>query len=147
MKFNKATNVDARFLFELRNLDSNRIQFRNSDKVEWESHKQWLIKFLKNKKNRMYIFSVNSEKIGMFRVDESGDVGISLLDEFKGKGYGSEMIKIGSSCYLEDFPGAEIFAEIKKENTASSKAFIKAGYRLTESLNPDYILMSYGDGK
>ncbi|TDP53101.1 RimJ/RimL family protein N-acetyltransferase [Bacteriovorax stolpii] len=147
MDCHKATAADARFLFELRNLDSNRIQFRNPDKVEWESHEPWVARFLKNERNRMYVFSVNNEKIGMFRVDESGDVSVSLLDEFKGKGYGSEMIKIGSSFYLKDFPEAKLFAEIKKENAASSKAFMKAGYKLTESLNSDYILLDYAGEK
>lgn len=143
MECHKATVADARFLFELRNLDSNRNQFRNSDRVEWQSHESWMARFLKNERNRMYVFSVKNEKIGMFRVDESGDVSVSLLNEFKGKGYGSEMIKIGSSSYLRDFPEAKLFAEIKKENVASSKAFMKAGYKLIESINSDYILLDY----
>ena len=147
MKFHEATLADARFLFDLRNLDSNRSQFRNTEKVEWNSHEPWLQRFLSNKRNRVYVFSINSEKIGMFRIDESGDVSVSLLDEFKGQGYGSEMIKKGSSLYVQEFPNAKLFAEIKKENAASTKAFIKAGYKLSESLIKDYILLDYAGEK
>ncbi len=143
MEFHTADLSDAKFLFELRNLDSNRMQFRNPDKVAWESHLPWIEKFLSNHRNRMYVFSLKSEKIGMFRVDESGDVSVSLMDEFKGRGFGSEIIRQGSDQYLHDFPEALLVAEIKVENAASVKAFEKAGYKLVERKNTDYILLNY----
>ena len=48
---------------------------------------------------------------------------------YLGKGFGSEAIKLSTELFYRERPEAEeVVAEIFEENTASKKAFQKAGY-------------------
>lgn len=138
----KASQSDLPFLFQLRNLKSNRIFFRNSSEVSWEEHVGWFSRFSSNPENVIYIFSNGDEFIGQFRIDSDGDVSVSLKDESKGKGFGSEIIKLGSDEYLKQVKRKILKAEIKKENISSIKSFLKAGY-LMDTENDEYLQLIY----
>ncbi len=57
-------------------------------------------------------------------------VTIHVKEEFRGKGIGTKLL-IDVSCILsKKFKNILIYAYIKKENIASKKSFLKAGYEI-----------------
>jgi len=131
-----ATAEDAKFLFDLRNLSSNRLMFNDMSVLEWESHVKWLDKRLTDKNFHLYIGLKDGKEFGQFRVDTQQDVGVSLTDEFKGMGLGSELIIRATELY-RTISQEKLVAIVKAENIASRKAFLKAGYVFKENFVKD----------
>lgn len=125
---------DARFLFDLRNQESNRKMFKDTSLVQWEDHVSWLTRKLKEEFFVIYIGFKDERPVGQFRIDANGDVSVSLSDEFKGQGLGTVLIKEGSLLYRSQNP-KELVAIVKEENQGSSKVFEKAGYFYKETFN------------
>ena len=61
------------------------------------------------------------------RVDGLAEFSVNISPKRHGKGFGSEAIRLGSDHAYTDW-GVPIMAWIRKDNTASVKAFEKAGY-------------------
>lgn len=124
---------DAKFLFELRNQESNRMMFKDTNLVKWEDHIDWLSRKLKNEHFVIYICTYMGAEVGQFRVDQSGDVSVSLDSTYRNLGLGALLIKKGSEAYKEKNP-IKLYAIVKEENVGSFRAFEKAGYALLEVL-------------
>lgn len=124
---------DSVFLFELRNEESTRMMSNDTNLVQWGDHLMWLTDKLSRSDFKLYVaLDDEKNKIGQFRIDQDGVVGISLSDKYKNKGHGWQIIKIASEKVINIFP-KELIAEIKIENIASEKSFKKAGYLYKES--------------
>ncbi len=92
--------------------------------------KSWFKKKIEDKSSIFFIVELNDVPVGLVRFDienESATIGVSIDKEYRGKGLGGEIIKIGIQSYFKenDFP---ILASIKKENLASVRSFEKAGF-------------------
>lgn len=132
-----ATKDDARFLFELRNQANNRLMSKNISELRWEDHLNWFTKRLERSDVHIFIAENEShQKIGQFRIDPDFKVSVSISDEFKALGYGTELIKVGSLEFRKHSKEI-LIAEIKDQNPASLKSFEKAGYRKKESFIED----------
>jgi predicted acetyltransferase len=80
--------------------------------------------------------------IGEFRIrhyltdalrEGAGHIGYSISKEFRGKGYGSEGLKLTIKIAKEIVPEEEIYLRVNKDNVASQKVMIKNGaYRAGE---------------
>lgn len=80
--------------------------------------------------------------IGEFRIrhhltdalrEGAGHIGYSISKEFRGKGYGSEGLKLTIEFAKEIVPEDEIYLRVNKDNAASQKVMIKNGaYRAGE---------------
>ena len=73
------------------------------------------------------------ERVGQIRFDKQGEgkveVSVTVDPEKHGRGYGSEIVKIGSQRYFNEEPGIKIIrAEIRPENKSSLRIFEKSGY-------------------
>ena len=88
------------------------------------------------------------QRIALLRfrqIDQTSvDISINIAPEYRGKGFGSEIVTLGIK-HLRSNTGVEtILAEIKSEHTASKKIFLKSGFCylktidkiLPESKNP-----------
>jgi RimJ/RimL family protein N-acetyltransferase len=73
-------------------------------------------------------------QIGQVRLDFTNHVGIIdyyVDSQFRGKGFGSEMLKLLPDQLIKDeFVFSELIGKVKNSNVASEKAFLKAGYQL-----------------
>lgn len=126
---------DSVFLFELRNEESTRMMSNDTKLVQWQDHVAWLADKLSNNDFKIYIaLDDENNKIGQFRIDQYGVVGVSLCDKYKNKGHGWKIIKMASEKAI-NFSPKELVAEIKIENIASEKSFKKAGYQYKENFN------------
>lgn len=131
--FRPATQKDSKFLFELRNDPSVRKKSATTHEIKWEEHDAWLTKSLKMPDRHLFIIKLGEKEIGQIRFDKETDsntaeVSIALYSEHRGKGIGSQVLKEGCNFAFTKFKYDTLSARIKKENTASIKAFEKNGF-------------------
>lgn len=55
-------------------------------------------------------------------------IGVAILPTFRGKGLASQAIKTFAGMFQLISPGIQLLAYIKPDNTASRRAFAKAGF-------------------
>lgn len=145
LKFRKAEKSDCKIYFDWTNDKSVREQSFNSDEVLFENHEKWFLNKIEDKSCFMLIFqNNNNENIGQVRVQKTENnraiIGVSVANEFRGKGYASKIIEIASQNFLNQNIGFEISAYIKVENIGSKKAFEKANFQFKEELNYENFL-------
>lgn len=132
--FRKAVRKDAELLLQWRNDTVVMDLSFNQHIINLDEHKLWLEKVFKDPFRHLYII-LNSEKkaIGTVRFDEEGEgaeINITLTEEFRGKGYGSQAIWQASRFFLASHPQInQIIARIKEANEASIRSFAKAGFK------------------
>ena len=66
---------------------------------------------------------------------ENAIVSVNIAPEKRGKGYGSNVIKMGSQALFNATNVEVVNAYVKPDNTASKNAFIKAGYVLCDTVS------------
>tara|TARA_B100000242_G_scaffold93974_1_gene64068 strand:- start:619 stop:1236 length:618 start_codon:yes stop_codon:yes gene_type:complete len=137
-----ADKKDVNYFFTLRKYDSNKFSFIKNQNLEFENHKNWFLKSLKNKKNLMYIIKLNNRsKCGYIRLDiKSKDyyVSICIAKKFRRKGIGSKALsliekKINNSKIIT--------ALVNKKNLNSIEMFSKHGYTV-HSKKKNYLIMT-----
>jgi len=130
--FRFADEQDLEDLFEWRNQPSTRKYSFQTDEITIDQHKAWFERSLKNPKRNIFIaLTEKNEKIGQVRFDRDGleaEVSIGLAERFMGKGYGTQMLTEACELYFNNYEVDIIIAKIKKENSASVRAFEKSGF-------------------
>lgn len=129
----RAEDVDL--LYKWTNDELVRKQSFSSEVIPYEGHCNWFQKKIKDKNSVLFIVEIDKEPVGVVRfdiVEYSATIGVSIDKEYRGKGLGSEIIKIGVLSYFKknEFP---ILATIKKENLASIRSFEKAGFHFLKN--------------
>lgn len=137
LKFKTASLKDKKFLLDLKNEKSARENSKNNTKISKNSHETWLLKFLKNKANKLFIANYRKDKIGYVRYEEIFSklykVSINIKPKFRNKGL-SKLILTKSEDKIKK--GSILISEIKKTNIRSIKSFNNAGYlHLSKSKN------------
>lgn len=122
--------------------DTRKCSF-NTDTITPEGHEAWFKKKLASADTVIYIAMSGKDKIGTIRFEDIGETiktSVMLNPAFFGQGLGSKVIAIGTEKYLrEKRPAKPIVAEIKTGNTASLRAFAKAGF------NESFVALVYED--
>lgn len=124
---------DCRLLWEWANDPTVRAVSFSSEPIPWEDHVEWFQSRLKDPYCLFYI-AVDDEgtPVGQTRYDISDNeavISVSIAKEFRGRGYGSEIIRIASEQVFNVSSVGIIHAYIKQANEASTRAFSKAGFR------------------
>ena len=125
---------DIKFIWELANDAEVRAVSFSHASIPWDDHEKWFTAKIKDEGCRFYVAESSSkEKIGQVRFEKKTEgwvISLSIVREFRGKGFGAELIKSASKSFLSDLPQADgILAYIKNDNAASIRAFEKAGYQ------------------
>lgn len=128
-----ATEADMADLLAWRNHPDTRGASFNTDPIAPETHEAWFKKKLASADTVIYIAISGTDKIGTIRFEDNGETiktSVMLNPAFFGKGLGPKVISLATEKYLrEKSPAKPIVAEIKTDNTASLKAFAKAGFK------------------
>ena len=124
---------DCKLLWELANDPEVRAASFSSKLIPWEEHVNWF-RSKQSDTSCLFLLALNEidEPIGQVRFDLDGSravVSVSLRKEFRGKGYGSELIKIASQRLFETSDVNSIVAYVKLANKASVHAFVNAGFK------------------
>ncbi len=137
----KIKTTDKKDIFVWRNDEVTKKMSFNTSPVGIKEHEIWFNKALNDKERVFYIAGFdNSQKIGVVSFDkiDGNDykVNVNLNPAFRGRGLGSRVIKEGCLRLIAEKNTAYIIAKVKEENTASIKAFTKAGFvKLSEEGN------------
>ncbi len=133
----EAKEIDAKFLWELRNENSIRLMSKSSELIDWETHKEWFFNALKNDDSNIYIAFFKNEPVAMVRYDlskkfkKSFEISIAVKTKFQGIGIAKkllkESIKLLASKVNRDF---QIISIVKKINSRSTKFFENYGFIL-----------------
>jgi UDP-2,4-diacetamido-2,4,6-trideoxy-beta-L-altropyranose hydrolase len=106
--------------------------------IDYRRHVEWFRKKVESNDTQIYVAEAEgSEKVGHVRFQrENGDrayVNINLNPDFFRRGLGNRILRRATLKYLrENRKVVEVRAEILEGNTASKKAFQKAGYRFCQ---------------
>ena len=141
MIIQKITKKDSLDIWQWRN-DKKSIFFsKNKKKVTLDVHNKWFEKNLKNKKIKFYIGSIVNKKlkkkVGVVRFDIKNKyalVSINLNPVMRGKKL-SYILLAGAIKKFLKFNKIKLNAEIKKNNHASIKCFLKNGFCFFKARN------------
>ncbi|PTS95983.1 hypothetical protein DBR11_20080 [Pedobacter sp. HMWF019] len=133
LKFRYATDSDVELLYEWANDPTARENSYNKESIPFEDHKKWFDKGLCSGKRSIYIFTNDKgEAIGQVRIEYTSEneaiISISVDINYRKNGYAVEMLNTACADFKVKTPGIKISAYIFKNNIASYKCFIKAGF-------------------
>ena len=150
LSFRPVEKSDLELLFNWANDETTRRNSYSKNPIRYEDHVRWFNNRFNSESFYCYIFSdENGSIIGQVRIekDESNitaTISVSIDKAHRGKGYSTEMLQKASDAFIVNNPGYSIRAFIFKENDASFKSFMKAGYRIIKDAiienTPTYIL-------
>jgi endonuclease IV/L-amino acid N-acyltransferase YncA len=135
--FSEANASDAHDVYALANDLAVRRNSLIQDEISWDTHVAWFNEKLKNKRSLFYVIRDKSHAlVGQVRFDEIvGDAGkyltsFSLAKDFRGRGLGAKLLIESIKKLSIDAQFDSLIAYVKKENEASLKCFLKAGFNL-----------------
>lgn len=132
----KADLRDSKFLFDLRNEESVRRVSLNDKPITSEEHRRWFEKKIADPNALLLIAEIGSEPIAQVRFDargEEAEVSVAVVKDWRGKGYGTEILRQSARLCFKNFPAVErIRAFINLGNDSSVRSFSKAGYQYRE---------------
>lgn len=124
-----AKKSDMEMVFNLSNDDTVRENSINKAKISWESHTSWFENRIKNTEEPFYIIEdKNGSPVAQVRFNREDNgfvISLSINKNFRGKGYGCQVIKTATQ-ELNMYP---VIAYVKTTNIPSKKSFLKAGYK------------------
>jgi RimJ/RimL family protein N-acetyltransferase len=150
LKLRSVRAEDCKLLWEWANDPTIRLVSFSSESISWESHVKWFSAKLHDPNCLFFVaLDLDDIPIGQIRYEINGDeatVSVSLAPDQRGKGYGSQIIQFASHKVFESTPVKLIHAYIKPDNLSSIRAFKRAGFVYSKTVdvrgNPaeDYII-------
>lgn len=136
---------DCNLVFSLSNDPLVRSVSFNQNKIEYSNHIKWYKDAVKND-NILFllVFADESENdfVGQIRFNrekKNSDeciISLSITENFRGKGIGNQFIQLGIEMLKKQWKDIKtIIAEVKTDNIASNKLFVKEGFELKSSIN------------
>jgi UDP-2,4-diacetamido-2,4,6-trideoxy-beta-L-altropyranose hydrolase len=131
----RARADDSRLLWEWVNDPEVRAASFSSAPISWETHGNWLAERLSQGASLLFIAEDGKGiPCGQIRFDARPDgdweVDVSLSKTMRGRGLAGELIGLGVQEILKHNHGVRVHAFVKPANSASVKAFAKAGFKL-----------------
>ncbi len=149
IRLRDVTSADAKLLWEWKNEEGSRQSAFNIEYIPFESHLKWLKNKLNDKKTFLFIaLKTNDIPFGQIRFDiiNTGvaEVDISIAREYRGKGYGTGLLKIGCKKIFLSTGITTIISRVKKSNVSSIKSFSSAGFkRIRETVYKDQEIVEF----
>lgn len=144
LSYRRATLSDVDMYYAWANDTEVRKNSYQSEAIPYTQHVSWFEKKINSPQSLLLVFE-DTEKnaVGQVRIEtqeKQAVIGISVNQQHRGKGYAVEMLQKASSAYFEIHPENFILAFIKKDNFASYKAFVAAGYKPLEEVEESGVL-------
>ncbi len=127
----EANSSDLEITFQWANDSETRKNSFYSSTISFVEHSEWFRKKLKSDQSKMYIVSLGNTKIGFvrFEIDTEATIGIVIAPEYRGKGFASAIIDLACARFWKGQTNlVPVCAFIKKNNEASVRSFLKAGF-------------------
>jgi UDP-2,4-diacetamido-2,4,6-trideoxy-beta-L-altropyranose hydrolase len=129
-----AAHEDCKLLWEWANDSAARASAFSSETISWDEHVAWFRKKLGDRNCRIFVaLDASGASAGQIRIDRTGagkaDIDITIDGRFRGLGYASRLIEMGSDKVFAEWGLGQLNAFVKPENIASAKAFERAGFK------------------
>lgn len=131
MNIRKVTPEDKYLLLKWRNEYEERLNSFSLNLISVKEHNGWFEEKMKDSTVFMYIGSEKLLPVGQVRFDIIDDevvIDISIDRLYRGKGYGTELLKLAIEEFNKNFDESKLVAKIKPENHRSIRIFEKAGF-------------------
>ena len=133
----EAKEIDARFLWELRNEYSIRLMSKRSEIIDWETHKEWFLNALRNDDANIYVAFLKTEPVAMVRYDlsknfkKSFEISIAVKTKFQGIGIAKKLLQESMKLLARKVnKDCQIISIVKKINSRSIRFFENSGFVL-----------------
>lgn len=128
-----ATIQDAQLLFDWANDPITRLNSFNTAPIKWADHVTWLNKKLSDPESIIYLVYIGENPIGVVKFDKGIEtiIGVTVAPSQRGKGLGGAILRKACDEFWK-INSEDVIAYIKKDNTASLRIFVKAGFKLAE---------------
>jgi RimJ/RimL family protein N-acetyltransferase len=134
--YRKAVEGDLMTYFNWANDEVTRNNSFSSDVIDLKAHTYWFLNKMISPNSLLLVFEDQKKcPVGQVRIESEQDasvIGISIDKAFRGQSLASFMIDSACTEYFRNFTPRTIAAHIKSTNTASIKAFEKAGFTSKE---------------
>lgn len=128
----KATQNDARLLFDGRNAEAVRRWSLDNRSIDWQAHQAWLAASLSNEQRLLLIAEAGAGPVGVLRYDLDGlsaEVSIYLFEGRFGLGWGRALLARGEAFVMAHWPQVRtITAQVLPANRPSLSLFREAGF-------------------
>jgi RimJ/RimL family protein N-acetyltransferase len=137
----RTTADDMMLYFAWANDPEVRANSFTQDIITLEAHERWFASKLADENTVMYVFECDGVPAGQIRfalANGAAEIGFSIAKEFRGKGLGTEILR--RSCEMlwnERGTNLIIRGAVKTANTASSRAFERAGFTTMDDSTND----------
>ena len=139
-----ATMVDAAKLYEMANDDDMRkARFGSAEDIMWIPHLDWLRDVIADPNRHLFMATVNNDVVGEIRFDVKdgeAEVGLVVLHDFRGLGYGWRMIDEGRKLV----PARYYWARVGRDNVASINTFERAGFAHLKTVGDELLYTKHG---
>ena len=134
IKFRRCKNNDddMKLIFDWSNDEEVRKNSFSSEKIKFEDHQKWFQKKINEANYYILFFVVDGKEAGLVRLavtDNVGTISYQISKEYRGKGYGKQMLKLLETYVLENNIATNLYGEVKEENISSQRIFEKLGYK------------------
>lgn len=136
LRLRKAEKKDMDMLFAWANDEQVRQYAFHTEKISYDEHVAWYARRLADEDCYIFLLESEEKSVGQIRFEiEAGeatiDYSVDALE--RGKGYGTDLIKMGTKQLKKMRPDVERYlAQVKYENMASAKVFEKCGFQKSE---------------
>ena len=144
IKIRCANEKDSSTILKWRNDPLTREMFLNSEPVDEDSHFEWFTSTINDLKQCLLVCeNNNNEAIAVIRFDANeteAEVSINLSPQHRNQGLAVPCLTEAIEFFKSHYPSIRsIIAEIKFQNKASKKTFIRAGFELAEQRSCTWI--------
>lgn len=139
------TTSDCNLIFSLSNDPLVRANSFNQNKIDYEEYCKWFEKSVTDKNTLFFlVFTNESEEdfVGQIRFNRESEasaecvISLSITESFRGKHIARDFIELGIEELKKYWYSVNtVVAEVKDENAASNKLFIKEGFKLVSKVN------------
>ena len=138
LHFRMANETDVDLYYQWVNDEVVRQNAFSQDKIEYDAHVNWFSKRVRGENCFMYLFYTEPDKyVGQIRIENNNNemtIDISIDKTYRGKGFGTQMLKIAIKKFFVKKPSYMLYSYIKEENIASISSFKKAHFHFLENL-------------
>lgn len=131
IQLRKAQREDVKYLFEWRNNIETRKNSFQQDIISWDSHVAWFDRVIDSSESSIYVLTISDIPVGQVRLNylpDFAEISYTIGPEYRGRGYGSMLLKLAENQVVEDRGNIKLKAEVLKHNIASRKVFLSLGY-------------------
>ncbi len=132
IELRNASLTDTEMIYEWRN-NPFIVSLSSSQKtVTLAEHRAWMEAALKDETKQIFIIEWNNTPVGQVRFEKMNTsecvISVYVLEEFTGKGLGTQAIRAGCRRIAKIWPGISVFAFVRNDNDRGARAFQKTGF-------------------